>query len=158
MDALKPPVARFAEKRVGLRFSKRHRRHNAAWVRQGEWFFIPVRGFTPTPGEVRRNEPLQRSGRSQPHIAEFCVRSGGEMVYVHRTGRRAISEQAYRNLVRHKPDAAKDYHQQRRNMQVLVRGRISHADHATILLRDWHEVAMNTENESIAMRSVTFID
>ena len=41
---------------------------------------------------------------------------------------------------------------QRRNMQVMVKGRISHPDHKTILLRGWHMVVMNTENQSDAMR------
>ena len=47
---------------------------------------------------------------------------------------------------------------QRRNPQVFVRGRIRHADHKTIVLADWHQVLMNTETQSVAMRHVAFID
>jgi hypothetical protein len=39
-----------------------------------------------------------------------------------------------------------------------VRGRIRHSDHKTIVLRGWHEVVMNTENESLAMQHVAFLD
>lgn len=45
-----------------------------------------------------------------------------------------------------------------RNPGVYVRGRIRHPDHATITLHGWHQVVMNTENESRAMRNVAFLD
>ena len=44
------------------------------------------------------------------------------------------------------------------NASVLVKGRISHPDHKTITLRGWHEVQMNTEHQSVAMRNVAFLD
>jgi hypothetical protein len=47
---------------------------------------------------------------------------------------------------------------QRRNMRVLAKGRVSHPDHKTIVLPCWHEVVMNTEHQSVAMRWVAFID
>jgi len=158
MDALKPGIARFAEARVGLRFEKRHDRRNQAWVRQGEWFFVPVPGFRAGEFQVRRNEPLVRSNSSKPHTAEFCVRTGGELIYLHQRSRAIISAATYRRLMKRNPAEAKLYSAQQQNMQVLVRGRISHADHKTIVLNDWHQVAMNTESESRAMQFVTFID
>jgi hypothetical protein len=157
MDALKPQLVRLAESRARLPFHKRHLRHNVAWVRQGEWFFVPTRRFQVNPEQVRRDEPLQRSGRSKPHIAEFCVRNGGEVVYVNKRNH-VLSATAYEQLLRNKPGGLAEYTQQRRNMFVLVRGRISHADHKTIVLNDWHQVVMNTETESFAMRFVSFID
>jgi hypothetical protein len=158
MDALKPVEAIRAEARVGLRFEKRHRRRNAAWVRQGEWFFIPMPGLRVSESSILRNELLRRSGRSKPHIAEFCCRDGGETVYVHRHTSEVISVAQYTKLLRGDATKAGRYSLQRRNMRVLVRGRVSHADHKTLVLNDWHEVAMNTENQSQAMRFVSFID
>jgi hypothetical protein len=158
MDALKPRLVQLAEARAKLPFEKRHRRHNAAWIRQGEWFFVPTPRAVITGTNVRRNEPLRRSGRSKPHIAEFCVRHGGEVVYVNRRNQQVLSAARYAQLLRDKPGIVGDYAQQRRNMFVLVRGRISHADHKTIVLNDWHQVVMNTETESFAMRFVSFID
>jgi hypothetical protein len=158
MDALKPIQAIRAEARAGLKFEKRHRRHNAAWKRQGEWFFIPADGVAVQRGEIVHNERLVRSSGGKPHNAEFCVREGGEVVWVDWKTRKVISATQYRKLLQAKPKEAKNFLMQRRNMRVLVRGRISHDDHKTLVLHDWHEVAMNTENQSVAMRSVTFID
>jgi len=45
-----------------------------------------------------------------------------------------------------------------RDPVVFVRGKISHSDHATIRLDDWHRVEMNTENKSRAMAQVAFLD
>jgi hypothetical protein len=36
------------------------------------------------------------------------------------------------------------------------KGRIRHADHATIALHGWHRVLMNTEGQSKAMKNVAF--
>ena len=46
----------------------------------------------------------------------------------------------------------------RRNPGVYVRGRVRHADHATITLHGWHRVSMNTEGRSKAMKNVAFLD
>ena len=45
-----------------------------------------------------------------------------------------------------------------RNPLVYVRGRVRHPDHATINLRGWHRVVMNTESQARAMRNVAFLD
>ena len=45
-----------------------------------------------------------------------------------------------------------------RNPTVYVKGRVTHADHATITLDGWHRVEMNTESKSQAMRHVAFLD
>jgi hypothetical protein len=157
MDALKPDLVQAAEARSRLPFHKRHQRHNAAWVRQGEWFFVPVTKRADSRLALR-NEPLQRSGRSKPHMAEFCVREGGETVYVHRSTQEVMQAHEFWRMVRRDRMAGNNYLQRKQNMRVFVRGRITHADHKTIVLHDWHEVAMNTENQSIAMKFVAFID
>lgn len=46
----------------------------------------------------------------------------------------------------------------RRNPGVYVRGRVRHADHAKIMLHGWYQVVMNSENDSRAMRNVSFLD
>jgi hypothetical protein len=158
MDALKPWAVQSAEQRAGVRFKDRHRRRTEAFVRQGEWFFVPLPAWQPVP-EVRvlRDEPLSRTG-GKPHRVEFLVRDGGEVVYVHSRTGRVISETQFRGLVRNSPARAALFAPQRRNMSVLARGRVSHPDHKTIVLDGWHSVHMNTENQSRAMRFVAFID
>src|ERR671917_139641 len=44
-EALKPAEVQVAQGRRGLRAGARNRRKNAAYRRQGEWFFLPVPDF-----------------------------------------------------------------------------------------------------------------
>src|SRR5262245_35402710 len=48
MDALMPAEAREGLLRHKVPSRKRHRRHNPAYLRQGEWFFLPAPDFQAT--------------------------------------------------------------------------------------------------------------
>ena len=158
-EALKPPEVQNAQARQGLKSRARSRRKNAAYVRQGEWFFLPVPRFTVKEKEVLRNEPLTRGNGGKPHWAEFCYRTGGETVYVCSQHPNGVTEAQYKGILANNP-RAKSWRWQtmRRNMAVYVRGRIRHPDHRTIVLHQWHRVQMNTEGQSRAMRNVAFLD
>src|SRR5688572_3448273 len=82
MQALKPAEVREAEERARVKRRDRSRRKNEAFVRQGEWFFVPAPDLEVDPKLVLRNEPLSRGAGSKPHTVEFCYREGGETVYV----------------------------------------------------------------------------
>jgi hypothetical protein len=158
MEALKPPVVRFEQERKRVKGRQRESRRNAAYVRQGEWFFIPWPDLRVAPWMVHSNEPLQRSG-GKPHMAEFAVRNGGEQVYVSTRYPRGLNQAEYNALIARRPALKADsWRMMRRNATVFVRGRISHPDHATITLGGWHLVVMNTEHRSVAMRHVAFLD
>jgi len=159
LDALQPAVVRYEVAHQHLRAKKKHRRKNAAFKRQGEWFFVPVED-APTDEEwILRNEPLSRGIGSKPHIVDYCYRQGGEPVYVSRRYPRGLSSRDYHKLIAKNPSAERWYWQHmQRNPFVLVRGRVRHPDHATIKLSQWHRVLMNTENESRAMSNVVFLD
>jgi hypothetical protein len=43
-------------------------------------------------------------------------------------------------------------------VKVFAKGAIRHPDHATVVLRGWHRVSMNTEQAARAMRHVAFLD
>ena len=45
-----------------------------------------------------------------------------------------------------------------RNAFVFACGDVRHSDHAKMLLPFWHQVFMNTENESRTMFNVAFLD
>lgn len=159
MEALKPDAVRTAQELKAVKAEDRHRRKNGAYVRQGEWFFVPKPDLKVDELLVFRNEPLSRGTRSKPHFAEFCYRHGEETVYVSRRANRPLLEYEYRNLIQEKPEAKSwGWRVMRQNPEVYVKGRVSHADHKTIVLPCWHRVLMNTENQSKAMRSVTFLD
>jgi len=158
-EALKPTEVHAAQSRQGIKSKARNRRKNAAYVRQGEWFFIPASGLAVDDKLVLRNEPLTRGNGGKPHWAEFCYRVGGETVYVSRQHPNGLREQTYRKLVRENPEAKNwAWQTMRRNPTVYVRGRVRHPAHKTIVLHGWHRVLMNTENQSNAMRNVAFLD
>jgi len=151
-ESLQPdPVRRRSQK---VRSKNRLKRKNEAFRRQGEWFFVPV-DFQPE-GNVHKNEPITR-GRGKPHVVEYLIRDGGQAI-MDLGGGKTMSMAAWGRLS----------NEQRRKMtfavqrqlvgRVFAKGAISHPDHATIHLDKWHEVVMNTEQQSRAMRNVAFMD
>jgi hypothetical protein len=158
-EALKPAEVQAAQARQWLKTKARNRRKNAAFVRQGEWFFLPVPGFVVDEKLVLRDEPLSRGNASKPHWAEFCYRTGGETVYVCSRHPNGVTVAQYKSILAGSPKAKGwGWRTMRRNPGVYVKGRIRYPDHATITLNGWHQVVMNTENQSKAMRNVAFLD
>ncbi|MCA9069882.1 MAG: hypothetical protein KDA84_13205 [Planctomycetaceae bacterium] len=157
-EALKPELVRDLERGKKGKRKKRHRRKTDTFIRQGEWFFIPAPGIAPDEKLVLRNEPLRRGG-GKPHLCSSLYRMGGTTVYVCRQSPNGLTQQEFDALVKENPQASKwNWRVMQREPTVFVRGTVSHADHATILLGGWHRVAMNTENQSRAMSSVAFLD
>jgi hypothetical protein len=158
-EALKPAEVQTAQARKRLKGKSSNRRKNAAFVRQGEWFFLSVPGFVVDEKLVLRGEPLSRGNGGKPHWAEFCYRTGGETVYVCSRHPNGVTEAQYKSILAGNPKAKGwGWRTMQRNPGVYVKGRIRHPDHATITLHDWHRVVMNTEGQSKAMRNVAFLD
>lgn len=158
-DALKPAEVRTAQAAIGLSAKKRDRRKNAAFVRQGEWFFLPTPGLGIDPARVHRNEPLTRGNGGKPHWTDFLYRTGGETVHVCTRHPSGVTAAEYRQILQTTAGARKwNWRVMQRNAGVYVKGRVRHADHATIWLPDWHRVVMNTEGQSRAMQHVAFLD
>jgi hypothetical protein len=159
MEALKPPEVVEAQRRQGIKGKDRQRRKNAAYVRQGEWFFLPTPKLHVDKKQVLLNEPLSRGEGSKPHWAEFLYRRGGEVVYVCDEYPQGLKPEAYFDLLRRKPRSkAGNWRRMVRNPEAYVKGKISHPDHKTVVLQVWHRVVMNTEGQSQAMRHVVFLD
>ncbi len=157
-EALKPPFIRQLESGKKGKRTKRHRRRTDTFVRQGEWFFVPAPGMKVDQEWVLRNEPLRR-GRGKPHTCAELIRIGGTTVYVCGWHPNGLTEEEYQSLQKQHPQAKKwNWRVMQRNPSVFVRGSVSHADHATIDLHDWHRVEMNTESQSRAMAFVAFLD
>jgi hypothetical protein len=158
-EALKPVEVLNAQVEKCLRAKARNRRKNAAFVRQGEWFFLPARDFAVDEKLVLPNEPLRRGSRSKPHWAESCYRTGGETVYVCSRYPNGVTETPYKAILARSPKAKGwGWRPMRRNPGVYVRGRVRHADHGTVTLHGWHRVVLNTEGQSKAMKNVAFLD
>jgi hypothetical protein len=158
-EALKPAEVQTAQARHRLRAKARSRRKNAAYIRQGEWFFLPVADMALNEKFVLRDEPLSRGNGGKPHWAEFCYRTGGELVYVCSRYPNGVPETQYKAILSGQPKAKRwNWRPMRRNAGVYVKGRIRHPDHKSIVLHQWHRVVMNTEGQSKAMRNVAFLD
>ncbi|MCA9213567.1 MAG: hypothetical protein KDB27_10905 [Planctomycetales bacterium] len=158
-EALQPRAVQNAVAQKSVSGRARNRRKNAAFIRQGEWFFLPVTDMAINESLLLTNEPLSRGNGGKPHWAEFCYRTGGEVVYVCNRRPNGVTTNEYRKILSGNNNAKKwGWQMMRRNPGVYVRGRIRHPDHNTITLHGWHRVVMNTEHESRAMRNVAFLD
>ncbi len=160
-ECLKPGEVRLRQ--VGLSEKVRNRRRNPAFLRQGEWFFLPVPDLEPDPLRILHNEPISRGNGSKPHILEFCYREGGETVYVssrYPQGVGSIEFARIQKLDRQKPASERiwDWRVMKREALVFGKGKVSHSDHRTIVLHGWCRVLLNEERHSTAMGKVVFLD
>jgi hypothetical protein len=140
---LRPKAVTVAMQQKGVKTKEWRKRKNKGFVRQGEWFFVPVH-FEPDKNTIiHKNEPISRPTGGKPHYVAEVVRSGGETVYV--KGDSIISVLQYNKL---KPFDRIGYTQRVSGARVLGRGKVKHPDHHTIELIGWHEIHLSTENNS----------
>ena len=152
--ALQPPVVALAAER--LRRKRRFDRRNPAYIRQGEWFFVPEPDLRVDERFVLRNEPLARP-QGTPHILRYAFRRGGTVVYVHGQTGRMIGAADYARLFE-RARRSGSWRQMIRDPELFARGTVRHPDHATVVLREWHRVLMNTEDGARANVHVAFLD
>jgi hypothetical protein len=157
MNALKPELVWASIREHNLPESQWNLRRTSAFVRQGEWFFVPRPVEDKRSHKVQHHEPLSRGLGSQMHWCQELFRDGGTLVWVHARYPRGLTDAERQKL----PAIERDrlgWRPMRRGAAAHVRGYVRHADHATITLDGWHEVAMNTEQQAAAMRHVEFLD
>ncbi len=155
-DALKPQEVWDALREYGVPKRNRNHRRTEAFIRQGEWFFIPRPRLYVSDKLVIRNEPIRR-GAGKPHVCQFLYRIGGEQMWVCAKYPNGLSVTDYQAL---SPNE-RDRHAWRpmvRDARVYAKGAIRHPDHKTVWLPFWHQVVMNTETQARAMQNVAFLD
>jgi hypothetical protein len=158
MNALRPPEVLESLSFNGLKNRDRLRRRNAAFVRQGEWFFLPEPDLIVPERLILTNEPISR-GRGKPHWIEKVYRSGGQVVWVCSKRPTGILQHEFDVLTEKNPAAIRwNWRRMVRDAYVFSNGAVSHPDHATIYLRGWHRVVMNTEHQARAARNIVFLD
>ena len=153
-DALQPDAVRHAVARVRPR--DRFRRRNVAYVRQGEWFFLPQWAVEVDDGAVLRDEPLTR-GLGKSHVLEYAFRRSGETVFVNAVHPTGISVAEF-ELLPPSQVRAGGWREMVRDPELYAKGAVRHPDHNTIVLHGWHRVLTNTEHAARARRHVAFID
>lgn len=159
MEALQPQEVQTSIQRRVKRIKNRLKRRNEAFVRQGEWFFVPTPDLIVSEQLILKNEPLSRGWGSKPHMCQFMYREGGTAVFVCRRYPNGVTREVHRRLLLENRDAGSwNWNVRVRDAKVYVRGRISHSDHKTVVLNRWHEVSMNTERLAPGARSVVFLD
>ncbi len=144
-ESLKPDEVRLAQTLSRLRGKKRHSRNNAAFRRQGEWFFIPAPELQPDEKAIHYQEP-GRKGNGSPRCVDQLYRLGGTTVYVCHRYPNGLEETEYARLLKDEPETKKyNWQPMARNPEVYGRGRVRHSDHKTIVLPFWHRIVMNEE-------------
>lgn len=150
--ALQPVAVVARSERLKKKDSER--RHNEAYIRQGEWFFVPDPLLKVPDFAIHKNEPLTR-GQGKPHMAQYVFRRGGDTVYMR--GGITLNRAEWEALDEKVRKAA--WTTGIRDAEVYAKGLIRHPDHATIELLGWHQVFPNTEARARAMfRQLAFID
>lgn len=162
MEALQPAFVRQQVFRKVRRNKNRFERRNEAFVRQGEWFFVPSPELvvkTDFLNQIHKNEPISRGNGSKAHVCEEVYRSRGEPVMVCSRYPRGVTFKQHSDIVKRNPQASRwNWRMMQINAAVYARGAVRHPDHKTIYLDGWHQVFMNTENEAPGMRHVVFLD
>ncbi|HEX7312502.1 MAG TPA: hypothetical protein VF297_01095 [Pyrinomonadaceae bacterium] len=158
LEALQPFDERWIARNI-RRQKNRFRRRNEAFVRQGEWFFVPDPAVVVPEWLVHRNEPLSRGAGSKPHVCQFAYRTRGIGVWVCTRFPVGVTFEQYDNIVKRNPKARNwNWQLFLRGAGVFARGTVRHADHKTVTLDGWHRVFMNLEHNAPFAPRVAFLD
>lgn len=139
-NSLRPEAVTVAMQKMGVKNKDWKKRKTKGFVRQGEWFFVPVNFQEDKTTIIHKNEPINRSG-GKPHYVEEIVRFGGQVIY-----QRGIDEIISRSAWEKLPQDKKiGFVQRVSGARVFGRGKVKHPDHHTINLVGWHEIHLSTE-------------
>lgn len=137
------------------------KRHNKNYKRQGEFFFIPLDTTVNEefPIVILKNEAIRRERLSKPHTLEFCIRDGTTVTYFHPDYPNGITEKEY-NVLSNNIKSSRKWKAEFMTSTLLAKGKVSHADHKTLKLLNWHKVLINGEVSSLKkeVRINQFID
>lgn len=78
MEALKPQAVLTEQRRKRVKRHRRGNRRTTAYVRQGEWFFVPCPEFDADRHIAAHNGTLVRSGGKPHHVEWLCRPHDGE--------------------------------------------------------------------------------
>jgi hypothetical protein len=160
--ALMPESVASEVARFGWHPRQALRRRNRAFVRQGEWFFLPMPEWRPGSLPVLVDEPISRGtlghGVGSPHWCAELVRVGVETI-VQASGSHRFARSEATPLAEAIEKGLRIGRRWSIPQFCAVRGTIKHRDHQTIDLgRVWHRVHMNNESRAPGRERILFLD
>jgi len=157
-ESLKPQVVRDEQRLKRVKKRKVNKRRNKAFVRQGEWFFLPRPHVKVDRSMILKNEPITRGDNSKPHMVQEMFRQGGESVMVCSRHPQGLTKAEYYRLVKENPAAENwVWRSTVRNPKAYARGKVTHPDHSALCLLVWHEIVMSNESQ-FNNKGLVFID
>jgi hypothetical protein len=104
MESLKPTVVLQEQRRTRLSRRRKSKRHTTAYLRQGEWFFVPRPQFDVTNQRIEQDGALVR-GKGKPHRVQALCRTHDGKTFVrgnvshadHATIRLELWHEVFRN-------------------------------------------------------------
>ena len=138
MEALQPQEVRTSVQRRVKRIKNRLKRRNEAFVRQGEWFFIPAPDMTINEKLIRKTNRSAAAGVASRTCVSTCTvmaerwsmsSQAPEWRHCGRVPAATVGEPRRSNL---------ELDHAVRDANVYVCGRVSHVDHKTVVLNGWH--------------------
>ena len=154
---LKPEAAHLSQERAGVGGKALNKRRNKGFIRQGEWFFVPVQFEPDKTHHIWKNEPIQRAPGSSPHTVEKLVRMGGQQVYI--MGDKVYTQaQKDAYLATNGHGGGMAFRARTQNATVFVTGKVSHKDHKAIYLQGWHAVHLSREPGNTGRGAQGFLD
>lgn len=140
-ERLRPDAVTVAMRKNKVKDKNWRKRKNKGFIRQGEWFFVPVHFEEGSQTIIHKTEPISRPTGGKPHYVEEVVRFGGETVYVQ--GESILSPELFKKV----PSKERYLYSQRvMGATVLGRGKVKHPDHHTVELKGWHEIHLSRED------------
>lgn len=109
MEALKPELVKSEQRQKRVKRKRRRGRRTTAYVRQGEWFFIPRPKLDVDEDRVEHNGALVRGEGKPHHVQWLCHTTDGKATYVR--GRVAHPDHTTLHL--------ETWHQVLRNMEIV---------------------------------------
>jgi hypothetical protein len=144
MSSLKPGFVNFRQKITKVKTKNINKRHNKAFIRQGEWFFIPYNKLYTSNLIVIKNHSLNG------HICDEVYEDVVENYFHHKHAPAGMLEWAYKKFLKKHPriHPRKGWTTSSSIFNLYARGHIRHKDHQTIYLNGWHIVLKNRQKHT----------
>jgi hypothetical protein len=144
MASLKPGYINFRQKITKVKPKNINKRHNKAFIRQGEWFFLPYYRLNSNNLIIYKNHSLGG------HICDEVYEDVVETYFHHKHAPDGMLDWTYKKFLKKHPHVhpKKGWSYSVSLFGRYARGHVRHKDHQTIYLNDWHIVLKNRQKNT----------